>query len=43
MTVGWDVDPVVAAWRGLPPLDADVTADACVVGLGASGLAAAQA
>jgi len=43
MPVGWDDDPVVAAWSGLPPLDADVTADVCVVGLGASGLAAVDA
>ena len=43
MAVAWDDDPVVAAWPGLPPLDADVTADVCVVGLGASGLAAVQA
>jgi gamma-glutamylputrescine oxidase len=39
--VGWDDDPWVAAWPGLPPLPGDRTADACVVGLGASGLAAA--
>lgn len=38
--VGWDADPVVAGWRGLPALTADVTADACVIGLGGSGLAA---
>jgi glycine/D-amino acid oxidase-like deaminating enzyme len=41
--VGWDDDPLVASWAGLPPLDGDVTADACVVGLGASGLAAVSA
>ena len=40
--VGWDVDPVVAGWPGLPRLDGDVTADACVVGLGGSGLAAVE-
>ena len=39
-SVGWDTDPVVAAWPGLPRLQGDLTADACVVGLGASGLAA---
>jgi glycine/D-amino acid oxidase-like deaminating enzyme len=37
---GWDEDPVVLAWPGLPALDGDRSADACVVGLGASGLAA---
>ena len=31
------------AWPGLPELAGDVTADACVVGLGASGLAAIAA
>jgi gamma-glutamylputrescine oxidase len=36
----WDDDPIVAAWNGLPPLASDVSADACVVGLGASGLTA---
>jgi gamma-glutamylputrescine oxidase len=41
--VGWDRDPVVRAWPGRPPLAGDVTADACVVGLGASGLAAVDA
>jgi gamma-glutamylputrescine oxidase len=41
--VGWDDDPVVAAWPGLPPLPGDRTADACVVGLGSSGLAAVEA
>ncbi len=40
--VGWDADPVVAAWSGLPSLDRAVTADACVVGLGGSGLAAVE-
>ncbi len=41
--VGWDDDPVVASWPGLPQLPADRTADVCVVGLGASGLAAVEA
>jgi glycine/D-amino acid oxidase-like deaminating enzyme len=36
--VGWD--DALLDWPGLPPLPGDVTADACVVGLGASGLAA---
>jgi gamma-glutamylputrescine oxidase len=40
VTVGWDDEPAVSAWPGLPPLDGDRTADACVVGLGGSGLAA---
>lgn len=40
--VGWDLDPVVADWPGLAPLSGDTTADACVVGLGGSGLAAVQ-
>lgn len=39
-SVGWDVDPVVAGWPGLPVLDSDVRADVCVIGLGGSGLAA---
>ena len=39
-TVGWDVDPVVAGWPGRPALEDEVTADACVIGLGGSGLAA---
>lgn len=38
--VGWDADPDVAAWPGLPVLGADLRADVCVVGLGGSGLAA---
>jgi len=38
--VGWDVDPEVARWRGLPALREDLRADVCVVGLGGSGLAA---
>jgi glycine/D-amino acid oxidase-like deaminating enzyme len=37
VTVGWDAE---LDRPGLPPLDGDTTADACVVGLGASGLAA---
>lgn len=41
--VGWDTDPVVSAWSGLPALDGDVSVDACVVGLGGSGLAAVDA
>lgn len=40
MTVGWDDDPAVASWPGLPRIDGDLTADVCVVGLGGSGLAA---
>jgi glycine/D-amino acid oxidase-like deaminating enzyme len=43
MTVGWDRDPVVGAWPGLAALDGDRTADACVIGLGGSGLAAVAA
>ena len=39
-TVGWDADAVVAGWPGLPELSGEVRADACVVGLGGSGLAA---
>lgn len=38
--VGWDRDPVVRGWPGLPPLPGDLRVPACVVGLGASGLAA---
>lgn len=41
--VGWDDDPQVAAWAGLPALDDDESADACVVGLGTSGLCAVEA
>jgi glycine/D-amino acid oxidase-like deaminating enzyme len=41
MQVGWD--DAVADWRGFAPLDGDVTADVCVVGLGGSGLAAVEA
>jgi gamma-glutamylputrescine oxidase len=43
MAVGWDADPVVDSWDGLAPLPGDLTADACVVGLGGSGLAAVDA
>jgi glycine/D-amino acid oxidase-like deaminating enzyme len=39
--VGWD--DAVADWVGFAPLAGDTTADACVVGLGASGLAAIEA
>jgi gamma-glutamylputrescine oxidase len=39
--VGWD--DAVADWAGLPPLAGDTTVDACVVGLGGSGLAAVEA
>jgi gamma-glutamylputrescine oxidase len=41
--VGWDLDSTVAAWAGPPQLVGDREADACVVGLGASGLAAVAA
>ncbi|MCV7192782.1 NAD(P)/FAD-dependent oxidoreductase [Mycolicibacterium brumae] len=41
MTVGWD--DAVADWRGFAALPGDDAADACVVGLGASGLAAIEA
>jgi gamma-glutamylputrescine oxidase len=41
MTVGWD--DAVADWAGFAPLAGDASADACVVGLGASGLAAIEA
>ncbi|MDP9118392.1 MAG: FAD-binding oxidoreductase [Actinomycetota bacterium] len=43
MVTGWDTADVVRRWPGLPALDGDVSADACVVGLGASGLAAVSA
>jgi gamma-glutamylputrescine oxidase len=42
VAVGWDEAAAVAAWAGLPPLDGDNAADACVVGLGGSGLAAVE-
>jgi len=38
--VGWDSDRDIEAWLGRAPLDGNHTADACVVGLGGSGLAA---
>jgi glycine/D-amino acid oxidase-like deaminating enzyme len=38
--VGWDADPEVARWPGLPALSEELRADVCVVGLGGSGLAA---
>ena len=41
LEVGWD--DAVTGWTGFPPLEGDVTADACVVGLGASGLAVIEA
>jgi gamma-glutamylputrescine oxidase len=43
MPSGWDDDPLVASWTGYGPLPGDRTADACVIGLGASGLAAVEA
>jgi glycine/D-amino acid oxidase-like deaminating enzyme len=43
VSVAWDDDPVVAAWPGLPQLPGDISAEACVVGLGGSGLAAVTA
>ncbi len=39
-TVGWDLDEQVAGWPGLPALAGELRADACVIGLGGSGLAA---
>jgi glycine/D-amino acid oxidase-like deaminating enzyme len=39
---GWDDDPVVADWIARPRLNRDRRVDACVVGLGASGLAAIE-
>ena len=39
-TVGWDVDPGVTGWPGLPALEGRISADVCVIGLGGSGLAA---
>lgn len=41
--VGWDSADIARNWPGLPPLAGDATADACVVGLGGSGLAAIDA
>jgi gamma-glutamylputrescine oxidase len=43
VTVGWDDDDEVVHWSGFASLDGDRVADACVVGLGASGLAAVEA
>jgi glycine/D-amino acid oxidase-like deaminating enzyme len=43
VSIGWDADPAVESWAGLPSLGGDRTADACVVGLGGSGLAAVAA
>jgi len=42
LSVAWDRSAVVTGWLGLPPLDGPTTADVCVVGLGASGLAAVR-
>jgi glycine/D-amino acid oxidase-like deaminating enzyme len=39
-SVGWD--DAVTGWPGFSPLAGDRTADACVIGLGASGLAAVE-
>ncbi|TWP38579.1 NAD(P)/FAD-dependent oxidoreductase [Leekyejoonella antrihumi] len=39
---GWDDDPAVPAWTGHGPLIGAATADACVIGLGGSGLAAIE-
>lgn len=39
---GWDDDPDVPDWPGYTPLTRDVHADACVIGLGGSGLAAIE-
>ncbi len=41
-TPGWDADPAVASWPGASPLPGSTTADACVVGVGGSGLAAVE-
>lgn len=38
----WDDSPLVSGWAGLPALDGVRRADACVVGLGGSGLAAIE-
>ena len=40
--VAWDSDPALPDWAGLPALGTTVRADACVVGLGGSGLAAVE-
>nr|WP_296765773.1 FAD-dependent oxidoreductase [Rhodococcus sp. (in: high G+C Gram-positive bacteria)] len=42
MAPGWDDDPVVSHWDGLPALEGATSADACVIGLGGSGLAAVE-
>lgn len=42
VSIGWDADPALPSWSGRPELDGDVSADACVVGLGGTGLAACQ-
>lgn len=39
---GWDDDPQLPAWKSRAPLTGTVHADACVIGLGGSGLAAAE-
>lgn len=41
-TVGWDRSPLVESWAGLPALAGTTYCDLCVVGLGASGLAAVR-
>jgi glycine/D-amino acid oxidase-like deaminating enzyme len=41
VSVGWDAE--LGDWAGFAALSGDVQADACVVGLGASGLAAIEA
>jgi gamma-glutamylputrescine oxidase len=38
--VGWDNDPRLPPWPGFAALTGSVVADACVIGLGGSGLAA---
>ncbi|WP_392507590.1 NAD(P)/FAD-dependent oxidoreductase [Naumannella halotolerans] len=39
---GWDIAPIARDWAGLPAVGGDLAADACVVGLGGSGLAAVE-
>ncbi len=39
---GWDDDPALPHWSGFAPLVGDTSADACVIGLGGSGLAAIE-
>ena len=41
MPSGWDEAVEAVSWPGCPPLESDRDADACVIGLGGSGLAAA--